>query len=116
MKNKVVTIIGSRGFDDYKKLSIFIRSFINPKYIDLVVSSEDNSINTLSRRFAKDYDVSRLDCEKYDESANVVRDRSVVDKADIIFVFWDGSSRDTLNSINEAKKQYKSIYLHQYKL
>ena len=42
--------------------------------------------------------------EKYGRAAPIKRNHKIVDYADKIIVFWDGSSRGSLSVINYAKK------------
>ena len=42
--------------------------------------------------------------ERYGRSAPIVRNKEIVDYADRILAFWDGSSKGTLSVIKYAKK------------
>ena len=46
--------------------------------------------------------------ELYGRAAPIVRNRQIVDYADRVVVFWDGSSRGSLSVIKYAEKMRKS--------
>ncbi len=48
------------------------------------------------------------DYSKYGRAAPIVRNKQIVDYADKVIVFWDGSSKGSLSVIEYAKKQGKS--------
>ena len=45
----------------------------------------------------------------FGRSAPMVRNRQIVENSEIIFAFWDGSSRGTLNTCGYAKQKGKII-------
>ncbi len=42
--------------------------------------------------------------EKYGRAAPIVRNKLIVEYADMVLAFWDGKSRGTLSVINHCKK------------
>ena len=46
--------------------------------------------------------------ERYGRAAPIVRNKEIVDYADKVLVFWDGSSKGTLSVIKYAEKVGKS--------
>jgi len=45
--------------------------------------------------------------ERYGRAAPIIRNKSIVDYADKVIAFWDGSSRGTLSVIKYAEKTRK---------
>lgn len=45
--------------------------------------------------------------DRYGRAAPIVRNKQIVDYADRVVAFWDGSSKGTLSVINYAKKMAK---------
>lgn len=37
--------------------------------------------------------------------------KTIVDNADMVIAFWDGTSKGTQNAINDAKKQAKPVVI-----
>lgn len=113
-----VAIIGSRGFTDYKNLSIFIRKNIFPDKIDLIISGGAKGADTLAEKFAKEYNIETLifkpDWTNFGLKAGMIRNKDIINHSDIVFAFWDGRSKGTKNSLELAKKFKKKIYLYQY--
>ena len=46
--------------------------------------------------------------ERYGRAAPILRNKEIVDYADKLLIFWDGSSKGTLSVIEYAKKTKKS--------
>jgi hypothetical protein len=55
--------------------------------------------------------VFKPDWNKYGKSAGFVRNKLIIENADIVFAFWDGESKGTLISINIAKELNKKLYI-----
>ena len=53
-----LAIVGSRHFDDYKKMSDFVLSKIDLTDIDTVVSGGAKGADTLAERFAREHNIS----------------------------------------------------------
>ena len=47
------------------------------------------------------------DYSRYGRAAPIVRNKQIVDYADILLIFWDGQSRGTLSVIRYAEKRSK---------
>lgn len=113
-----VAIVGSRGFTDYKNLSIFIRKNISVDKIDLIISGGAKGTDTLAEEFAKEYNIETLifkpDWEGLGRIAGMARNKDIIKNSDVVFVFWDGQSKGTKNSLHLAEKFKKTIYLYQY--
>ena len=52
-----------------------------------------------------------LDYEKYKESAENIRNKTIVDNSDLIICFWNGSSKGTKYSIDLSYELNKDILI-----
>jgi len=104
-----VAIIGSRN------LSIDIEAFL-PQGVTLIVSGGAKGIDTLAEEYADKHNIPKLiflpDYKKYSKKAPLIRNKLIVDNADIVIVFWDGESRGTKFTIDYAKRQGKKVIVY----
>lgn len=119
-KSKLVNIaiVGSRNFYDYDILVEFIKENIDINIIKLVISGGAVGADSLAERFAYNFNIEKKifkpDWQKYGKRAGFLRNKTIIENADIVFAFWDGESRGTLSSINLAKEQDKKLYVHTF--
>ena len=57
--------------------------------------------------------IIRPDYRRYGRGAPLVRNKQIVDLADVILAFWDGHSRGTAQALDYARKQHKEVRLCQ---
>lgn len=56
--------------------------------------------------------VFRPDYQKFGRlAAFLARNTEIIEKSDVIFAFWDGKSRGTMDSINKTKKLKKQLFI-----
>lgn len=114
-----IAIVGSRSFSDYSALSQYIKETIDITEVEAVVSGGANGADSLAERFAKDEGKQLLifhpQWKKYGKQAGMLRNTQIVDKADIVFAFWDGVSRGTKDSIDKATNRGKKVYVYTFK-
>ncbi len=108
---KVIAVIGSRNFNDYDKLKVVLNKFD----IDKMVSGGAKGADLLAERYATEYNIPTIihkpDWKKYGRCAGFVRNKLIIEDADIVVAFWDGRSKGTKNSIDIAKKLNKDCYV-----
>ena len=96
-----IAIIGSRSITDAD-----IGKYVSSG--DEIVSGGAAGIDTLAAEYAKrnglKLTVFLPEYEKYGRAAPIVRNKQIVDYADKVVAFWDGSSRGTLSVIKYAEK------------
>ena len=112
-----IAIIGSRDFSNYDLLTKEILKRIAFWDISEVVSGGAKGADLLGRKFAIDNSkklVEFLPDWSLGRGAGFIRNKKIVEYADIIFAFWDGKSKGTKNSIDTARKLGKDIYIIQY--
>jgi len=115
-----IAIVGGRDFNDYElikeKLIIFMDG--NSTLINAFVSGGAKGADTLAEKFAAETGVEmivyRPDFEKHGRGAALARNTQIVEHADVIFAFWDGKSRGTLDSITKAKQFNKKLFIINY--
>ena len=105
-----IGVVGSRDFDDYKKLEKELNKI---EGITEIVSGGAKGADTLAREFAEKNDIKltefKPDYEQYGRGAPIRRNKKIVEYSDQIIAFWDGESRGTKNTIDIAEKQDKPI-------
>ncbi len=98
-----VAVIGSRSIE-----SIDISKYI-PDDTSLIISGGALGIDSLAEKYADENGIEKLiilpDYEFYGKGAPLIRDRLIVDHADIVIAIWDGRSAGTEYTINYAKQQ-----------
>ena len=104
-----VAVVGSRGFSDYKLLS----ETLDKIKITLIISGSAKGADTLGEQYAKDNGIEtkifKPDWEKHGKAAGMLRNTDIINEAELVVAFWDGSSKGTLDSINKAKKNKQKI-------
>ena len=107
-----IGVVGSRDFDDYKKLEKELNKI---EGITEIVSGGAKGADTLAREFAEKNDIKltefKPDYEQYGRGAPIRRNKKIVEYSDQIIAFWDGESRGTKNTIDIAEKQDKPIII-----
>ena len=106
-------VIGSRNFSDYEMM----KAELSKHDITCIVSGGAKGADSLAEKYASENSLS-VEIYKPDWSlgrhAGILRNKTIVDNADLVIAFWDGASKGTLSSINYAKKQGKSIFIIEY--
>jgi hypothetical protein len=110
----IAAVIGSRGFEDYEQM----KAILKDKGLTGIVSGGAKGADTLAERYAKEsglpVETIKPEWTKYGRAAGMVRNKEIVSKADIVFAFWDGTSKGTKSSIDFAKKTGKKIEIIYY--
>ena len=86
------------------------------KYIshaDEVVSGGAAGVDRCAAEYAKSKGLKLTEFlpqyERYGRAAPIVRNKEIVDYADTVIVFWNGSSKGTLSVIKYAQKAEKPV-------
>ncbi len=76
-----------------------------------IVSGGAVGVDSCAEQYAKENGIKLTvfppQYERYGRAAPIVRNKEIVDYADKIIVFWNGSSKGTLSVIKYAKKTAK---------
>ena len=105
-----VAVIGSRTFNDQALLYSALEKIDSP---ELIVSGGAKGADQLAEQYAREKNIPIKvflpDYAKYGRAAPTIRNKSIVQEADIVIAFWDGHSRGTQHSLKIAKEQNKEI-------
>lgn len=110
----IVAIIGSRDFTDYELLKNYLKD-IN---ITQIISGGAKGADSLAERYAHENNIPvqifKPDWNKYGRVAGIVRNKQIVEAAEMVIAFWDSKSRGTKNSIAAARKMNKEVLVIEF--
>lgn len=114
-----IAIVGGRDFNDYDLLKKTLDTYIeNKSFLNAIVSGGAPGADILAEKYAAEIGVEmiiyRPDHKKNGRLAALARNTEIVEHADVIFAFWDGKSRGTMDSINKAKDLGKPLLIVDY--
>ena len=106
----VLGIAGSRSID------IPIPEELMPEGIDLIITGGARGIDKAARDYAHSHNIPVTEIlpeyNLYGRSAPLKRNELIINKADVIYVFWDGKSRGSeyvIKRCNELDKYCKTF-------
>lgn len=109
-----IAIIGSRETGNINFEQKLERMFLISGH-DTIISGGARGIDTLAAQFARKHGIKLLefrpDYTTYGRGATFVRNRLIVDVADVVVAFWNGTSRGTKYTIEYAKKKYVPVVI-----
>ena len=109
-----IAIIGSRecGNINFEEL---LKKHLDVFANDTIISGGARGIDTLAAMYARKHGMKLLefrpDYETFGRGATIVRNRLIVDMADVVVAFWNCSSRGTKYTIEYAKKKYVHVII-----
>ena len=107
-----IAVVGSRSITD-----VDLDKFVS--HADEIVSGGARGVDTCAARYArrtgKKLTEFLPDYDTYGRSAPIVRNRLIVEYADEIYAFWDGSSRGTRYVVDYAAKVGKPCRIFKQK-
>ena len=107
----IIAIVGSRSINNLN-----LDQYLNFRDYAAVISGGANGVDTIAEQWAKEHKMEficyRPVYEVYGKEAPLIRDREMVDAADILVAFWDGRSTGTKYTIDYAKSIKRKIILH----
>jgi len=115
-----LAVIGSRGFHDYEFLKLEIKKFLQENNFTLtkIISGGAKGADKMAEYYATEYSIPITiffpDWDKYGKSAGFMRNEQIINTADAVIAFWDGTSKGTLGSINLSKEKNKILKIVQY--
>ena len=105
-----VAVVGSRGLH-VEDLGRYL-----PADTTEIVSGGAVGVDTSAREYALAHGLLltefRPDYSRYGRSAPLRRNRQIVDYADLVLLFWDGSSHGTRHVLNLCRSLFEAAYLH----
>ena len=107
----IIAVVGSRSFNNYELLS----SELKKHAITQIVSGGAKGADLLAKKYAIDHGIPIKehlpDYNQFGRSAPIIRNRLIVDDAEMVIAFWDGASKGTRYTIDYAAKQNKRILI-----
>ena len=105
-----VAIVGSRSL-----INVEISKYI-PENVTEIISGGAVGIDTLAEKVSDEKRISksiiRPEYDKYGKKAPLIRNKEIVERAELVIAFWDGKSRGTKFTIDYAKKLNKKIKVY----
>lgn len=103
-----VAVVGSRKYPNLPQVRRFVLSL--PKDTVLISGGAigvDREAEIAAHLSGFKVQIFYPDWKKHGKSAGLLRNQDIVDAADRVVFFWDGSSRGTFHTISLAKKSGK---------
>ena len=104
-------IVGSRSIQTFD-LSAHI-----PENTDLIITGGAQGIDALAEQYADKHRISKLiirpQYDVYGKAAPILRNKKMVEIADVVLVIWDGQSVGTKSTIQYARKLQKELIVVQ---
>ena len=104
-----VLVSGSRSITDFD-LTQYI-----PEKTELIISGGALGVDTLAEQYADKHKISKLiirpDYKRYGKGAPLIRNKAMVDLADLVIIVWDGKSRGTMQTAIYAKSTQKELII-----
>jgi hypothetical protein len=86
--------------------------------ISVIVSGGANGADSLGEKYANENkiekDIYYPDWAKHGKAAGFIRNKLIIENADMVIAFWDQKSRGTRNSIGIAHELKKNTYIIYY--
>lgn len=105
-----VAVVGSRT------LTIDNLEEYLPRETTEIVSGGAKGIDTCAREYALANNLKLTEFlpeyERYGRAAPIVRNKQIIEYAEVVVALWDGKSRGTKMVINYCEKLHKPIYIH----
>jgi len=114
-----VAIVGSRGFSDYEMLKSEISQKIDISRISEVISGGAIGADYLAEKFAHEFNIKMTVFRpnwSLGKGAGILRNKTIVETADVVFAFWDGESKGTKSSILLGDSLGKKVFVLTVKL
>lgn len=107
-----VAIVGSRN------LTVDLKKFL-PENIKVIVSGGAIGIDTFAKNYALENNIQLIEFlpnyKLYGIKAPLIRNTQIVEYSDVVFAFWDGKSKGTLDTIKKTQLYNKKLFLYRLK-
>ena len=107
----IVCINGSRSITN-----VNLSLFINANHVGAIVTGGARGIDALAEKWAKANNIEWIcylpQWKIYGKKAGMIRNKDMIDFADVLISFWDGSSVGTKQAIDYAIQIGRPYYVH----
>lgn len=107
-----VAVVGSRG------LKINDLGKYLPDEVTEIISGGAKGVDTSAKEYALSHGIKLTEFlpeyERYGRSAPLKRNIQIIEAADVVLAFWDGSSRGTKYVIDNCNKRNIPVIVHTY--
>lgn len=104
-----ILIAGSRNINGFD-LSKYV-----PSEVDLIITGGARGVDSLAESYADKHKISKLilrpDYKRYGKAAPIIRNKTMIEIADMVIVVWNGRSTGTKFTIDYAKKLNKKLLI-----
>ena len=113
MEQKIV-IGGCRNYDNYESFKSRLDDIIKHKKDKIIIiSGHCSGVDLMGERYAEEngfeIEIFLPEWKKYGRAAGPVRNKEMVNYADLVIAFWDGKSKGTKSLIKYAEKIGKEL-------
>lgn len=91
-----------------KRITDFDMTKYIPEDTECIITGENKGIEALAQKFADENNIEKHIFITENNAINK-RNRSMVDEADAVLIFWDGKTKNTVNIADYASKKRKSL-------
>ena len=113
-----LAVVGGRTFNDYDRLAIILESLRDSFGFTTIVSGGAIGADSLAAQFADDHNMMKIihlpNWGLHGKAAGFIRNKDIINDADMVVAFWNTTSRGTENSINLAKTAKKPTFIFYY--
>lgn len=110
-----VAIVGSRDWVDLSRVVTQVGTIAWEDPASVIVSGGAPGVDKTAEETAEELGLETLifpaDWDKYGKGAGFVRNKLIVEAADVVIAFWNGESKGTKNTIDEALRQKKDMLI-----
>lgn len=112
-----LAVIGSRDFNNDEFFDTQLKAFCQKHNQEavIIISGGAKGVDTLAQNYATKYHcqmiVFKPDYKRFGRGATFIRNRLIVDNADVVLAFWDRKSTGTKYTLDYAKKQNKQVFI-----
>src|SRR6218665_1340105 len=104
-----LAVIGGRNFDDYELVKTTLDAIPD---ITLIVSGGANGADSLGERYAGERGIPTKIFKpdwKLGRHAGFERNKTIIDNAEHVVVFWDGKSYGTKHALKYAREKKRAV-------
>ena len=114
----VISVTGSRSITDYEWFEINLNKCIEEHGISKFISGGAKGIDTFIKKYCTDNNIELEeilpDWESFGRSAGIIRNKEIIEKADLNIIFWDGISKGSKFNIEYCRKNNKKYIVVLY--